>query len=523
MIVQCSECSAKFKLDDSKVTEKGVRVRCSKCKAVFMVKKESPQEEDLDSLLSGLGGEEGTAKAALAPPPVPDESPAPGEFSFSGDAAVPSMQSGEEAPSFGSETAEPGFKDFDFGEDALSASPSVASEPPAGDDFFSSGTSEFTFDEAAPPQDEGGGAFPGAADEAPFDFSDSFQSSPAEAPFPGEPEQPSGPGLPFGENGFSFDESPVAEPATGGDVPPSEPDFFGEFSMDEPRPEEETKSSPEDDFAFEMPVGPASDEKSEEFDFGDGESSEKEEAPAAPGFEDFDFGFAEEAPPAAPASAPAAERSRTAGFPETSPPVAFSPMPDLSVEEPAPAPAASARRREGPGMRPILLGVLALLLVGGGGYYLTTLSSADLDKLGLRSLAKKFGGAEEVRLEIRNVQGSFVQNAQAGELFVIRGEVANGGNRSRTGIQIKASVFGKGGVEVGHRTAFCGNPLTDQQIASLPFPELEKAMNDQFGQSLSNLGVEPGKSVPFVVVLNGIPADAVQYGAEIAASAPAGK
>lgn len=38
MVIQCDHCQAKFKLDDSKVGPKGVKVRCTKCKEVFVVK-----------------------------------------------------------------------------------------------------------------------------------------------------------------------------------------------------------------------------------------------------------------------------------------------------------------------------------------------------------------------------------------------------------------------------------------------------------------------------------------------------
>lgn len=55
MIVQCDACNAKFKLDDSKVKDKGVKVRCTKCQNVFTVMPppvEEPvlkQEETLDT------------------------------------------------------------------------------------------------------------------------------------------------------------------------------------------------------------------------------------------------------------------------------------------------------------------------------------------------------------------------------------------------------------------------------------------------------------------------------------------
>jgi len=60
MIIQCEQCQTKFKLDDSKVADKSIKVRCARCKHVFSVagtqdpalfKQNAPVfqiEEDLD-------------------------------------------------------------------------------------------------------------------------------------------------------------------------------------------------------------------------------------------------------------------------------------------------------------------------------------------------------------------------------------------------------------------------------------------------------------------------------------------
>ena len=42
MIIQCEQCRTKFRLDDSRVKDAGVKVRCAKCKHVFSVRKELP-------------------------------------------------------------------------------------------------------------------------------------------------------------------------------------------------------------------------------------------------------------------------------------------------------------------------------------------------------------------------------------------------------------------------------------------------------------------------------------------------
>lgn len=45
MIIQCDKCSTKFRLDDSRITSNGVRVRCTKCQNVFVVTPPPPAEE----------------------------------------------------------------------------------------------------------------------------------------------------------------------------------------------------------------------------------------------------------------------------------------------------------------------------------------------------------------------------------------------------------------------------------------------------------------------------------------------
>src|SRR5438128_9217184 len=39
VVVQCPTCQSKFRIADDKVTDRGVRVRCTSCKNVFQVKK----------------------------------------------------------------------------------------------------------------------------------------------------------------------------------------------------------------------------------------------------------------------------------------------------------------------------------------------------------------------------------------------------------------------------------------------------------------------------------------------------
>lgn len=150
MIIQCEKCQTKFRLDDSKVTDKGVKVRCAKCKHVFTVKKEEPDaflgmEESAVASSSPAFQSDVTADAyderSFAPEPAVqssaadtilfEDAPASADFSSfetsSFDATAQSFDS-DELDVTGTETApdavpepaasggEVDFSSFDFGD-----------------------------------------------------------------------------------------------------------------------------------------------------------------------------------------------------------------------------------------------------------------------------------------------------------------------------------------------------------------------------------------------------------------------
>ncbi|HLT29325.1 MAG TPA: zinc-ribbon domain-containing protein [Myxococcaceae bacterium] len=46
MIVQCSQCQTRFRIPDEKVTDRGVKVRCTRCQHTFRVTRDGPESED---------------------------------------------------------------------------------------------------------------------------------------------------------------------------------------------------------------------------------------------------------------------------------------------------------------------------------------------------------------------------------------------------------------------------------------------------------------------------------------------
>src|SRR5690348_16565150 len=128
MILQCDQCNTKFRLDDSKMKPGGVKVRCSKCRHVFLAGAEpEPKQEDSDfeALLAGLGAPaaEKAAEPAAAENAFDFEEPAP--------AAPAAAAEKPAAPAPESEIGD--FGDFDFG--AEPAPPLTASAATPATDF----------------------------------------------------------------------------------------------------------------------------------------------------------------------------------------------------------------------------------------------------------------------------------------------------------------------------------------------------------------------------------------------------
>jgi len=474
MIIQCEQCSTKFRLDDAKIKDKGVKVRCAKCRHVFTVTKQQqemkPQPDvvaDFEqqvapgpgdaSLQRGIGVGGGTAvppdlpvaaqaagdEHSLAPPATePSFAPAGGEdfdFSFSDDVADAADHDKTAAPS-----TEPDFSDFDFG-DAVSEKGGV--------------TASTDFSEGA----QHSAASVSAQDTPDFDFgAESLFGDAVAAPTPEEPAEPIA--FDFPVEAFA-DSMGAADKALDGKGPVGGIDAA---KADEP-----------------FSLG--------EIDFGDELTSvavqqvNPEELKPA---QDLFF-------------APLAEVPENKGLVAGEETAATPPFP-VSPDDLPPLSIVSRRKQSSFFMG--LVVVLVALVVAVLGY-------VGYSMFGVEKVAKETG-----RITVRAVNAAFVKNSVAGELIAISGEAVNEFPGTRAAMQVKGMIYGPNGQVLASKNAFCGNPLTREQLATMPLDKIEAAMSNQFGDSLDNLEVPPGKAIPFVIVIAGPPADAKDYGVEPAGS-----
>lgn len=423
MIIQCEQCRTKFRLDDSKVSERGIKVRCAKCRHIFTVRKDASTQE------SPASAEAITppSAAAFSPAEALQQVEAPAAPLVSGIAGHAELHS--EAP-----------------EETFSFTGETVVEPSAVPEAAVTETG-FSFDDAVPAAEQ--------PDTEPirFDFGD---PSPAAAPAGVEEFSVTWTDK---EETFSFSET-TAPTAASDDVP----DFSGI------------------DLGTEQPVTTES-------------AATDDQAEPAP--------FATAAPPA----------NTEEQDMETQESPAAMEQPAETVE--APPLSISSRRRQG-SFASILIAVITILVVGVLGYMAYLFINGGPQALSL--FGKQGTTVEEGKITVQNLSSYFIPAAAPGELLVITGTAQNSYAKPRAALQLKAVLFGQSNQILVTKTAFAGNQLTKEQLVAMPAEKIEAVMNNQFGDSLVNLEVPPGKGIPFTIVIINPPADAKDYGVEAVGS-----
>jgi hypothetical protein len=205
----------------------------------------------------------------------------------------------------------------------------------------------------------------------------------------------------------------------------------------------------------------------------------------------------------------------------------------LAVPKAKPRPAAARPS----GLRKVLgwafaLLVVALLALGiprGLGIYVPFLSDADiplLSDLEVPGLGKVFepvyddpAGILKIAPVAQTVTAEFIDHPAAGRLCVVRGQLKNDYDHPRSHLQVTAKLYTKNREVAKTSTVFAGNALSAQELTALDLGAVAARLKNRNGAGNQNVGVKPGKEVPFMVVFDGLPGNLDEYSVEAAASA----
>lgn len=171
-------------------------------------------------------------------------------------------------------------------------------------------------------------------------------------------------------------------------------------------------------------------------------------------------------------------------------------------------------------IRILLLLILGILIIGGVFVYMN-----GTDQLN-QTIQQIFGQqidqpVQTGQITLGELEGKFIQNEQAGELFLIRGEAINNFTESRAAIQVKGVIFDQNGKPLLQKTVFCGNSIDDDKLLTLSFSELEEIMGNQFGNELSNMKIDSEQSIPFDIVFKDLPKNLSEFSVKVTSSEPA--
>lgn len=520
MIVQCDNCKSKFNLADEKVTEKGLKVRCSRCKTVFVARR-SPEDSSPGASPPPAQSPPPAAKAAAAQPGADPFS----DFSFSDDLDLDSKEDTTPAAPVSTERppATPSHHDYTPSMPAPAPKAGRAPAAPAeAEDQFNFGDEDFAAPEpAAPPKRAP--AQPAAAKPAPTKAAGSTED------------------IEFGD--FNFDEESFAEPES----PPAKAP---------PAKVRAAKAPP-------APAPPAPASASEEgwgavsfSDDGPSVAGDKAARPAGTeedeGFGDFHFDADGSIGPVSSDEGPADELDSFVRSSTSRAPVRDDLEASLDTDaeaEPTPAhrsavtaaPAGTPAKpviRHSPRERSttpwVFLAVVLVLLLGlavavaylhvSKLFTLQDWTSGNFAKLKkipqVQQLLIRAGWMEPpdtgtVELVPKSDKDAFVIQREGMNILVVKGTVRNTFRKPKSFLQVEVTLYDKDRIVLDQKKGYCDVTFTNEELRTLSLEDIKSFMNTRPGRKLNNMKVEQGETRDFMVVFYPAPPEAAQWDAKV--------
>ena len=134
---------------------------------------------------------------------------------------------------------------------------------------------------------------------------------------------------------------------------------------------------------------------------------------------------------------------------------------------------------------------------------------------------QKSSGIEQLHLV--ETSGYFVENQQAGQLFVIQGRVKNEFSNPRRWIHLRAKLYTSDGQTAQQLDFYAGNALSNQQLKSMPLKQLLQLIQRPPAEKEHDATIAAQEEVSFTVPFGNLPelTKLSDYSVEILASQPA--
>ena len=193
----------------------------------------------------------------------------------------------------------------------------------------------------------------------------------------------------------------------------------------------------------------------------------------------------------------------------------------FSTEEaPAPPPPAPSRpsvaKKQRLWNRLLIGAAVVLVLALGGAGIMSYLGSQSQDKAG--------SGLPETPVikVLDSTQAFFLENAHAGQIFVVEGEVENQSAKPVSFIMLEGKLYNTTNRVAITQKCFAGNAMSREELSRLNMTEIQNRMMNREGKTLANVKIPSGKRVPFVLVFHNLPELKAlsDYSVEVVSSKP---
>jgi pilus assembly protein FimV len=116
------------------------------------------------------------------------------------------------------------------------------------------------------------------------------------------------------------------------------------------------------------------------------------------------------------------------------------------------------------------------------------------------------------------INGKFVDNSRAGQIFVIQGQIKNDYSHPRSHIKVTGKLYQKGNKMAKQETVYCGNMLTDSDLTAMDISTIQKRLMNQAGDRRTNWKLKTGKTIPFMIVFDNLPKNLDEFSVEVEGS-----
>ncbi len=99
----------------------------------------------------------------------------------------------------------------------------------------------------------------------------------------------------------------------------------------------------------------------------------------------------------------------------------------------------------------------------------------------------------------------FLQNSQAGQVFLVEGEIVNESARPVSFVLLEGRLYSKGNQVVQSQRCYAGNFMTREELVKLSMNDIQNRMMNREGKDLSNVHIPVSKRIPFLLVFHNLP------------------